>query len=282
MTSFFKRLFNRRGDRSDDNFSENGELRRAVKMRTSSEDAQTLKDFYDAFYRSTLLVALPQDRSDLVGTLTDRLRAGGNVTIGGISEQTIGMVWNVFTHEAALHRWDKTGTLFTPVPAVDVLWTAQRNRLMIAINPADSLARALLDHHEVQILSEGRYPLKANCTDALIGTHIQVLPLGGAPSEATKESIRCVLSTEPSISRAYVFKARRGYKGQILFLGLEFDRDLDQQAKNVVCGRVLDGGHALFRDTPDLVTISLWDEVMTEVTRHGVNVYKRERAAPPG
>ena len=151
-------------------------------------------------------MALPEGRSDLVDTLVDRLRKGEQIAIDGISGDADGPAWSVFTHEAALRRWKPSHDLYTPVPAVDILWTADKNGLMIRINPADD-RRARLSREEIAVLSAGRYPHAAECDALLTGTQLQVLPFDETPSEALRDSIPRALCVEPMISSAYLFRS---------------------------------------------------------------------------
>ena len=140
-----------------------------------------------------------------------------------------------------MRRWKPSHDLYTPVPAVDILWTADKNGLMIRINPADD-RRARLSREEIAVLSAGRYPHAAECDALLTGTQLQVLPFDETPSEALRDSIPRALCVEPMISSAYLFRARLGYRDQPLMLGLKFDNDTDQLTKNEIwpgCRRTL-------------------------------------------
>lgn len=282
MFGFIKRLFGKEGSSpGEENMSENSELLKAMEMRVQTEEATTLKAFYDALHGSTLLVALPEGRLDLVNTLVHRLRKGGQVAIDGISDEADGPAWSVFTHEAALRRWKPSHDLYTPVPAADVLWTADKNGLTIRINPADH-RRVHLSRDEIAVLSAGRYPPAAESDALLAGTQLQVLPFEEMPSEALRDSIPRVLCVEPVISSAYLFRVRLGFRVQPLMLGLAFDNDVDQPAKNDICARVPKNARLPSDEAGQLAIIALWDSIMDTVAHHGVKVYDRERAAPHG
>ena len=164
---------------------------------------------------------------------------------------------------------------------MDILWTADKNGLMIRINPADD-RRARLSREEIAVLSAGRYPHAAECDALLTGTQLQVLPFDETPSEALRDSIPRALCVEPMISSAYLFRARLGYRDQPLMLGLKFDNDTDQLTKNEICARVPKNARLPSDEASQLAIIALWDSIMDTVAHHGVNVYDRERAAPHG
>jgi hypothetical protein len=193
------------------------------------------------------------------------------------------MVWSVFTDEAALQRWEPAGSPYALVPARDVLWTAQRNGMILAINPSNpEETRVSLDHEEISALSEGRYPRAVGDEKLVSGAEIAVLPLDEPLEEATRDSIKRALVAEPMVSRAYAFKARFGYQQLILALGIEFDPEVDQEVRNEVCERMKSRGQIVLKDATPIGFLPMWEAIADVVTKEGVKVYDRTESAPLG
>jgi hypothetical protein len=259
----------------------NDELLRAMALRNQAENPQTLKDFYDALWASTLLAALPLAERGLANSFVDCLRRGDEFTLIGQPDEQNNAIWYIFTDEAALRRWMTTPVIKAPVPALDILRSAAKNRITVAINPADRYPTyAYLNLEEIQALSEGRYPTAAQGNNSLSGSVMQIFPPSTPPSKFLQKALRRTLRHKSAIVNAYIFNAQIGYQGQYRCLGLEFDARADEQLQRDICTQLRYTGSIPPMEAAELVIFALWDEIKAEVALHGVNVYSRKRSGP--